>query len=128
MAIKDIKETKLLGGCGYWHLCEHLFNVWDRGDGYAEITTKIPKNMMNDDFDDTIHQHLLNNRDIIACTVHGHMSYEYGGVHSHNINQFHESGATSLSAFPGTFRDKNNILIDVDSIEDLEIALYKQFN
>jgi len=38
MATPNVAQLELHGGVGYWTLCDGKFEVWDRGDGIAEVS------------------------------------------------------------------------------------------
>jgi hypothetical protein len=103
MAVINKTELDAQGGIGYWDICGGRFEVWDRGDGIAEVS---PTGVVGVTTKEQIHAGPI------------------GFVHGDRQPDQDETGyLETASAFPGVFQISGENFVDVESIEALEAFL-----
>lgn len=110
MPIHLQEELNANGGLGFWSICDGRFHVWDRGDGYAEVTPASPSGSVSPQ---------LARRAGISV---GFPVFQRIGIITGNQS----AGPCPVSAFPGHFKGEFHlhwIAVPVPTINDLEETL-----
>lgn len=129
MVIHNQAELERQGGIGYWNLCDGRFDVWDRGDGIAEVSPSGAVGVTTQEMADSCKVFDKSfGRSHISIPVGFSISAPVVGlVHGEQQPDQDETGyLETASAFPGYFRiagHANNILVEtVDALEAILVS------
>jgi len=132
VALLNQEELDKQGGVGYWSICDGQFEVWDRGDGIAEVSPNKTVGVVTAEmakscaaFDKKI------GRSPLFMPVGFPISAgPIGWVHGERQPDQDETGYLEVgSAFPGYLRitgETEDVFIDtVETLEALLVLKYK---